>query len=67
RVIGRAFVVVWPLSRIKSLSIPSTFGTPGLALPNDTLPAAPLALGFVGAVPVTLIRRRLRSRRASSG
>jgi signal peptidase I len=71
RVIGRAFVVVWPFSRIKTLSIPSTFGAAGLALPNDTLPndtlpSAPLALGFVGAVPVTLIRRRLRSRRTST-
>ena len=38
RVIGRAFVVVWPLSRVKTLSIPPTFGAAGLALPNDTLP-----------------------------
>jgi len=65
RVIGRAFVVVWPVSRVKSLSIPSTFGAPGLAL-NDTLPAAPLALGFVGAVPIALLRRRLRNRRATT-
>jgi signal peptidase I len=65
RVIGRAFVVVWPLSRVKTLSIPSTFGAPGLAL-NDTLPATPLALGFVGALPVTLLRRRVRSRRSST-
>jgi signal peptidase I len=53
------------LSRVKTLSIPSTFGTPGLAL-NDTLPAAPLALGLLGAVPVTLVRRRLRIRRSST-
>jgi signal peptidase I len=66
RVIGRAFVVVWPLSRIKTLSIPSTFGAPGLALPNDALPAAPLALGMLGALPVTLVRRRVRSRRSSA-
>jgi signal peptidase I len=66
RVIGRAFVVVWPLSRIKTLPIPATFGAPGLALPNDALPEAPLALGLVGAVPVTLLRRRLRTRRRSA-
>jgi signal peptidase I len=66
RVIGRAFVVVWPLSRIKTLSIPGTFGAPGLALPNDALPEAPLALGLVGAIPVTLVRRRLRTRRRSA-
>jgi signal peptidase I len=65
RVIGRAFVVVWPLSRIKTLPIPSTFNTPGLALANGMLPATPLALGFVGAVPVTLLRRRLRARRST--
>ena len=64
RVIGRAFVVVWPLSRVKTLSIPPTFGAAGLAAPNDTLPAAPLALGFVGALPVTLLRRRIRARRS---
>ena len=63
RVIGRAFVVVWPLSRIKTLPIPGTFEGQGLALSNDMLPAAPLALGFVGAIPVTLLRRRLRGRR----
>jgi signal peptidase I len=66
RVIGRAFVVVWPLSRIKTLSIPATFGAPGLALPNGALPEAPLALGLVGAIPVTLVRRRLRTRRRSA-
>jgi signal peptidase I len=65
RVIGRAFVVVWPLSRVKTMPIPPTFGTAGLALPNDTFPAAPLALGFVGALPVTLLRRRIRARRSS--
>jgi len=65
RVIGRAFVVVWPLSRIKTLSIPSTFNAPGQALPNAALPETPLALGLIGAVPITLVRRRLRSRRTS--
>ncbi|MGH3382585.1 MAG: signal peptidase I, partial [Actinoallomurus sp.] len=65
RVIGRAFVVVWPLSRMTTLSIPPTFGAAGLAASNDTLPAAPLALGFVGALPVTLLRRRrIRARRS---
>jgi signal peptidase I len=66
RVIGRAFVVVWPLSRIKTLPIPSSFNVPGLALPNGALPETPLALGVIGAVPVTLVRRRLRSRRTKT-
>lgn len=65
RVIGRAFVVVWPLSRVKTLPIPATFNSPGLALPNGMIPEAPLALGFIGAVPVTLLRRRLRARRST--
>lgn len=65
RVIGRAFVVVWPLPRTKTLPIPSTFNVPGLALSNDMLPATPLGLGFVGAIPVTLLGRRLRARRST--
>jgi signal peptidase I len=60
RVIGRAFVIVWPLSRVTTLPIPATFDTPGLALMNSGLPAVPLALGFAGAVPLTLFRRRAR-------
>jgi signal peptidase I len=65
RVIGRAFVVVWPLSRIKTLPIPGTFGQPGLALVYGALPATPLALGVIGAVPVMLLRRRRRACRTS--
>jgi signal peptidase I len=64
RVIGRAFVVVWPLSRIKTLPIPATFSDQSLAMANAALPVTPLGLGLVGAVPVTLVRRRLRARRA---
>jgi signal peptidase I len=56
RVIGRAFVVVWPVERWKILPIPKTFQQPGLA--NAVLPAAPLALGFAGALPLTWLRRR---------
>jgi signal peptidase I len=62
RVIGRAFVVVWPLSRIKMLPIPNTFDQAGLAA--AVLPATPLALGFAGAIPISLLlrrRRRIRS------
>ena len=60
RVIGRAFVVVWPLSRIKTLPIPDTFAQPGLAA--AVLPAAPLALGFAGAFPIAWLFRRGRRR-----
>jgi signal peptidase I len=62
RVVGRAFVIVWPVTRVNTLSIPKTFGQSGLALAGDAAPAVPLALGFVGALPVTLLRRRRRRR-----
>ena len=56
RVIGRAFVVVWPLNRMKMLPIPGTFDQAigGLA------PATPFALGLAAATPVVLLRRRSR-------
>ena len=62
-VIGRAFVVVWPPSDWKTLPVPSTFHQKGLAasaLGAVSSTAAPLVLGFVGAVPVTVVRRRRR-------
>ncbi|MFI0450533.1 signal peptidase I [Actinomadura sp. 6N118] len=62
RVIGRAFVIVWPLDRIGTLPIPKTFEQPALNAAAALTPAVPLALGFVGAVPVVLVRRRLRIR-----
>jgi signal peptidase I len=60
KVIGRAFVVVWPVSHWNTLPIPDTFQQQGLAA---LAPAAPLALGFAGALPVPWLYRRLRSRR----
>jgi signal peptidase I len=71
-VIGRAFMIVWPPSRWRVLSIPSTFGQPGIAAPQSAAslgmrvaPAAPylpLGAGVVAAVPLTLLQRRLRYR-----
>ena len=55
-VIGRAFVIVWPLSRVDVLSVPDTFDGPLAA----AAAATPYALGLAGAVPLTLLRRRLR-------
>jgi signal peptidase I len=63
-VIGRAFVVVWPLSRVKMLPIPGTFDQPTLAA--AVLPATPLALGFAGAIPITWLLRRRRRRSATA-
>jgi signal peptidase I len=78
-VIGRAFVIVWPPSRWRFLSIPSTFSQRGIDGPASALSAAtsagglpvvaiaslpylPLAAGFVVAVPLTWLQRRLRPR-----
>ncbi|WP_433243421.1 signal peptidase I [Actinomadura nitritigenes] len=56
RVIGRAFVVVWPVNRMKMLPIPGTFDRAVGAL----APATPVALGLAAATPVVLLRRRSR-------
>jgi signal peptidase I len=77
-VIGRAFVIIWPISRWRILPIPATFEQPklsaaGPAATRDTAnllsarlepssPALPLALGFAAAVPVTWLQRRTRLR-----
>ncbi|HEX2314340.1 MAG TPA: signal peptidase I, partial [Thermomonospora sp.] len=45
RVIGRAFVVVWPVNRIDTLPIPKTFHQPALNAAATLHPATPLALG----------------------
>ena len=65
KVIGRAFVIVWPLDRATVLSVPATFDAalgPFAALPSYGLAATPYALGLVGALPVAALRRRLRRR-----
>jgi signal peptidase I len=68
RVIGRAFVIVWPASHATVLSVPSTFDGPFGGVPAAVGTAAvvstPYALGLVGALPVALVRRRLRARAA---
>ena len=53
KVVGRAFTVVYPFGRAGFLRVPDAFSP--LALP-----ATPLVLGAVGALPVTLLRRRRR-------
>jgi signal peptidase I len=60
KVTGRAFVIVWPVSRWRFLPIPDTFGQPGLALGG----------GLACAVPLTWLQRRARRRlrrRVSAG
>lgn len=89
-VVGRAFMIIWPLSRVRVLPIPATFNqaalkrsaalssqipgsrTAALTIAGDgVLPAVPsrpylpLAGGVAGALPLTMLERRLRSRRAA--
>jgi signal peptidase I len=58
-VVGRAFVIVWPLSRAGTMSIPDTFAQPALKAAAALGGATPLAAGFAGAVPLMWWRRRL--------
>jgi signal peptidase I len=62
KVIGRAFVVVWPLTRMATVSIPETFSQPALQAISATSAALPLVLGGALAMPVVAVRRRCRRR-----
>ncbi|SDS94974.1 signal peptidase I [Streptomyces sp. TLI_053] len=76
-VIGRAFVIAWPLSRWDTLSVPDTFDQKGLAAgapdglggrggEGPAEPSAPEAALVAAAVPFVLLRRR-RVERAETG
>jgi signal peptidase I len=67
RVIGRAFVIVWPVDRASVLRVPGTFDGPFAALPTAAAVSTPYALGLVGALPVVVLRRHLRTRRSDAG
>lgn len=66
KVIGRAFMIVWPVRQFRVLPIPPTFGQPGLADTSHpgagSAPYLPLGIGFGLALPLTLVRRRPRRR-----
>ncbi len=75
-VIGRAFMIVWPPSRVRVLPIPATFAQPGLHAAGGSASSAagqqggiqvrpsapylPLAVGTAATVPVAVLRRRRR-------
>ena len=69
-VIGRAFMIVWPLKRVRVLSIPATFAQRGIApaalsrgVPvAPAQPYLPLAAGLSIAIPATALQRRMRQR-----
>jgi signal peptidase I len=72
KIVGRAFMIVWPFNRFRILPIPSTFeqkvfsaaGPVGQVarVAGGAAPEAPALLGFAAAVPLTLLQRRLRLR-----
>jgi signal peptidase I len=63
-VVGRAFLIIWPLSRVSDLPIPNTFEQPALSAAAGlaTAPPATVAGGtaFAGVVALTWRRRRRR-------
>jgi signal peptidase I len=63
KVVGRAFVVVWPPSRAKGLRVPGAIEHAGIPERSASAAATPPALGLVLALPVTYVRRRARRRR----
>ncbi len=62
KVIGRAFVIIWPVGHAGILRVPATFDQSKLTAAGAS--AVPLAAGFAGAVPLVALRRRRRRRRA---
>jgi signal peptidase I len=65
-VVGRAFVIIWPPSRITDLPIPATFQQAGLHAAAAAASAAPLAGGGAAALAAGIVawrRRRPASRR----
>jgi signal peptidase I len=61
-VIGRAFVVIWPIKDWKTLPIPSTLKQVGLAAAGS--PATPFLAAAAIVTPIGLLRRRSRRKRA---
>jgi len=59
-VVGRAFLIIWPLSRVSDLPIPNTFEQAGLSAAAAAAPPATVAGGtaLAGALALTWRRRR---------
>jgi signal peptidase I len=63
-VVGRAFLIIWPLSRFTDLPIPSTFQQAGLRAAAEVATAPPVAVGGGAAALAAgaLVWRRRRRR-----
>jgi signal peptidase I len=75
KVIGRAFVIVWPFSRLHRLEIPASYGalsnTTASGVSNMTASALPSVIGVAAVLPLGAMRlrrrRRQRRRRPDGG
>jgi signal peptidase I len=64
KVIGRAFVIVWPVGRATVLSVPATFdSTRAAGAAQVAVAGAPWSAGVGLALPLVALRRRRRTRR----
>jgi signal peptidase I len=65
-VIGKAALIVWPVSRFGALDSPDIQGTEAMAAASGLAGSvAPVAIGLVGALPVALWRRERRAERGN--
>ena len=69
KVIGRAFVIVWPFSRLHRLEIPASYGalkstnaSGASSVSNLTASALPSAIGVAAVLPLGALRLRRRRR-----
>jgi len=60
-VVGRAFLIIWPPSQVKTLPIPATFASRALAA--APAPMIPVSLGLAGTLPLAWAWRRVAGRR----
>ncbi len=66
KVIGRAFVIVWPLDRAAVLRVPGTFDGPLAGPTAMAVAGTPYLAGLGLALPLGALRRRRRRRRAAA-
>ena len=64
-VVGRAFLIIWPLSRVSDLPIPDTFKQAGLSAAAAVAAAPPAAVGG-GAAAAAGVALAWRLRRPAS-
>ncbi|GAB3202906.1 signal peptidase I [Geodermatophilus arenarius] len=66
-VIGKAALIVWPVSRFGTLDSPDIQGTEAAAAAGAVGQVLPLGAGLAGALPVAAWNRRRRLRRSPPG